>query len=43
MPEQEEQKNEQEQKQPDKISLTWVLLGMVAIVAMWALSSLLFK
>jgi len=47
MPEQEQNLQQgQEQNQPkqeNKITLTWILLGMLAIAVMWALSSLLFK
>jgi len=45
-PEQENLTSEQENPTPEqdnKITLTWVLLGIVAVVIMWALSSLLFK
>lgn len=35
---------EQENKeQENKVTLTWVLFGILAVVIMWALSSLLFK
>jgi len=44
MPEQEQNKAEQNKPaEENKVTLTWVLLGMLAIAVMWALSSLLFR